>query len=65
MRRTLLGSSHLDLAMSVYHLGALYRVQGRYNEAEAHYREALTLRQTLLAGDHAEIAISLNNLSVL
>ena len=57
MRRTLLGSSHLDLAMSLHNLGTLYRAQGRYDEAEAHYREALTLRQTLLTGDHPEIAL--------
>ncbi|MDA0269124.1 MAG: tetratricopeptide repeat protein [Cyanobacteria bacterium] len=65
MRRALLGGAHLDVAMSLYNLGALYRAQGRYDEAESQYKAALAMRQDLLEGDHGDIAVSLNNLALL
>ena len=65
MRRQLWGDSHLDVATSLYSLGALYRAQGRFEAAETQYKTALATRQTLLGGDHADIAVSLNNLALL
>jgi tetratricopeptide (TPR) repeat protein len=43
----------------------LYRSQGRYEEAEPLYKQALSLRQELLEEHHPHVAHSLNNLAML
>ena len=43
----------------------MYRSQGRYEEAEPLYKQALSLKQELLGDRHPSVAISLNNLAVL
>jgi len=44
-------------------LAGLYYSQGKYNEAEPLYQQALALRQKLLNDDHPHVAQSLNNLA--
>ena len=44
-------------------MASLYESQGRYNEAEPLYQQALALRQKLLGDDHPHVATSLNNLA--
>ena len=46
-------------------MALLYYSQGKYNEAELLYQQALALRQKLLGNDHPDVASSLNNLALL
>jgi len=50
---------------SLNNLAGLYRAQGRYDEAEPLYRQALELRRELLGERHPQVATSLNNLAYL
>jgi tetratricopeptide (TPR) repeat protein len=59
------GARDLRLALSLNNLGELYRVQGRYPEAERASRQALAIRETVLGPDDAAVAESLNNLALL
>jgi tetratricopeptide (TPR) repeat protein len=43
----------------------LYRLQGRYAEAELRYLQALEIYQRQLGADHLEVATNLNNLALL
>ncbi len=47
------------------HLGELYRLQGRYAEAEPLYKRALAIKEKFLGPEHPEVATSLNNLGLL
>jgi tetratricopeptide (TPR) repeat protein len=58
-------AEHPDIATSINDLAGLYRVQGRYTEAEPLYKQALEMRQKLLGSEHPDIATSLNNLAAL
>jgi tetratricopeptide (TPR) repeat protein len=53
------------LALYFNNLAELYRSQGRYEEAEPLYKQALTLYQKLLGDRHPDVAIIINNLAVL
>lgn len=46
-------------------MAGLYDSQGRYQEAEPLFLQALELRRTLLGEEHPDVAQSLNNLAVL
>ena len=65
MRKRLLGEAHPDVATSLNNLAALYRSQGRYEEAEPLYRDALAMGQRLLGEAHPDVASSLFNLGAL
>lgn len=52
-------------AVYLNNLGQLYRLQGRYNEAEPPLVEALAIRREVFPPDHDETAISLGNLAEL
>ena len=65
MSRKLLGDRHPDVATSLNNLAALYRSQGRYEEAEPFYQQALEMRRELLGDRHPSVASSLNNLALL
>jgi tetratricopeptide (TPR) repeat protein len=45
--------------------GYYYRSQGRYEEAEPLYRDALAMKKRLLGEAHPDVATSLNNLALL
>jgi tetratricopeptide (TPR) repeat protein len=60
-----LGERHPDVATSLNNLAGLYRAQGRYDEAEPLYRQALELSRELLGERHPDVATSLNNLAYL
>ena len=46
-------------------LAALYRNQGKYNEAEPLYLRSLSIRENQLGENHPDVAQSLNNLALL
>ncbi|MBH8576113.1 tetratricopeptide repeat protein, partial [Nostocaceae cyanobacterium CENA369] len=54
-----------ELATSLNNLASLYDSQGRYNEAEPLYIQALALTRKLLGEEHPSVASSLNNLALL
>ena len=54
-----------NLASSLAWLGYLYESQGRYEEAEPLFLQALELGRWLLGEDHPDVASSLNNLAAL
>jgi tetratricopeptide (TPR) repeat protein len=58
-----LGERHPQVAGSLNNLAYLYQSQGRYDEAEPLYRQALELRRELLGERHPQVATSLNNLA--
>ena len=41
----------------------MYQAQGKYAEAEAHYKRALAIREAKLGKDHPDVARTLNNLA--
>ncbi len=54
-----------DFANSLSWLARLYRLQGRYAEAEPLFLQALDIRQRQLGDDHPDVAASLNSLALL
>ena len=52
MRKKLLGEEHPDVANSLNNLAGLYKSQGRYEEAEPLYIQALDMRKKLLGDKH-------------
>jgi tetratricopeptide (TPR) repeat protein len=54
-----------DFASTLSNLAFLYYSQGRYDQAEPLYLQALELWKRLLGEDHPHVATSLNNLAVL
>jgi tetratricopeptide (TPR) repeat protein len=65
MYKRLLGEAHPDVATSLNNLAALYESQGRYEEAEPLYLDALAMRKRLLGEAHPDVASSLFNLGAL
>jgi tetratricopeptide (TPR) repeat protein len=65
MRKRLLGDEHPSVATSLNNLAFLYRSQGRYNEAEALYIEALAMRKRLLGENHPNTITTRQNLEYL
>ncbi len=63
MRKRILGDNHPDVATSLNNLAGLYSSQGRYEEAEPLYVQALEMRKHILGDNHPLVATSLNNLA--
>jgi tetratricopeptide (TPR) repeat protein len=57
-----LAERHPQVATSLNNLALLYDNQGRYDEAEPLYQQALELRRELLGDRHPDVAGSLFNL---
>jgi tetratricopeptide (TPR) repeat protein len=53
------------VAASLNNLAQLYQAQGRYADAEPHYKRALAIYEKALGPDHPNLAASLNNLAEL
>ena len=51
------------MANSLNNLAELYSFQGRYNQAEPLYKEALEMRKQLLGSAHPHVAMSLNDMA--
>ncbi|MEP0916341.1 tetratricopeptide repeat protein [Leptolyngbya sp. DQ-M1] len=54
-----------DLLWSFVSLARFYQGQGLYRQAEAWYAECLNVTESRFAGDHPDVALSLNNLALL
>jgi len=54
-----------DFASTLNNLALLYDSQGRYDQAEPLYLQALELRKRLLGEEHPDVATSINNLALL
>jgi tetratricopeptide (TPR) repeat protein len=64
IKEKMLGPNDPGVAASLNNLADLYRIEGRYAEAESLHRRALAVRETLGPED-PDVAESLNNLSAL
>ena len=53
------------MATSLDHLGNLYTAQGKYDQAESNFRQALEIRRVRLGSAHALVAQSLEHYSLL
>ncbi|MCH8903617.1 MAG: tetratricopeptide repeat protein, partial [Bacteroidetes bacterium] len=51
-----------DTLISINHMGVLLDVQGKLDEAEPYYREALEGRRRVLGDDHPSTLTSINNM---
>lgn len=56
-------TQHSSYTDCLNNLGELYRIKGRYADAEPLYKQALNHRQSLLGEEHPDVAQSLNNLA--
>ena len=52
---------HPHVAKALNNLAELYRIQGRYAEAEALYKRALILGEKVLGPDHPDVGTYLSN----
>ncbi len=57
------GAEDPRLATSLNNLADLYRLQGRYAEAEPLYKRSLEILEKALGAEHPDVATSLNNLA--
>ena len=64
-REKVLGPDHLSTAISLNNLAELYRVQGRYGEAETLFHRSLAIYGRVLGSEHPDTAARLNNLALL
>ena len=60
-----MGRDNVELGTTLSNLAELYRVQGRYAEAEPLQKRALSLREKSLGPNHPLVATSLGNLASL
>lgn len=61
----LLGENHPGFAIDVNNLAALYRLMGRYAEADPLYLQAMTIYRDVFGEEHPSFALSCNNLAIL
>ncbi len=60
-----MGAEHRDVANSLNNLAELYRAQGNYAQAEPLYQRALAIWQKALGPEHPQVAMVLENYTVL
>jgi tetratricopeptide (TPR) repeat protein len=65
LRGTALPDQPRELASALNSLAELYRILGRYTEAEPAFREALAIREQILAPDSEELADTLSGFGLL
>ena len=57
------GKGHLDTLISMNNLAIVLGSQGKYEQAEEMYRQALRLAETVLGKEHPDTLMSINNLA--
>ncbi|MEJ7603453.1 MAG: tetratricopeptide repeat protein, partial [Kofleriaceae bacterium] len=63
LREAALGPDHPLVASTLSNLGAVRRVQRKFDEAEALHRRSLDIKRRVLGPEHPEVAQSLTNLA--
>src|SRR4051794_38319366 len=56
---------HQSTAATLNNFAALYKSQGKYDDAESLYKRALVIREEMLGPMHPDTEASLNNLTAL
>ena len=51
------GADHPKVATSLSNLALLYKIQGRYDEAESLYQRSLQIYEQIYGPDHPDVAI--------
>jgi tetratricopeptide (TPR) repeat protein len=64
IRQVLLGEQDPSTLNSMYSLASMLDDQGKYNEAEAMYRQTMELRETISGKEHKSTLNCMNNLAV-
>src|SRR5262249_26863837 len=59
------GTNHLNYAVALLNLAAVFEKQGQYAEAQTLYQRALTIEVTTLGSNHTEATKTLNKLTQL
>ncbi len=54
-----------NVAQSLNNLALLYQAQGKYAEAEPHYKRSLAIKDKVLGSEHPSVATSLENYAAL
>jgi tetratricopeptide (TPR) repeat protein len=57
------GPAHPEVASKMAELAALYRAQGRYDDAESLYTRALTIQRNALRADHPDVIRTMRELA--
>ncbi len=65
MRKSLLGESHPDVALSLNNLAVLYYSQGKYSEAKTFLQQALDIAEIKLGTNHPDTLLFRENLESL
>jgi non-specific serine/threonine protein kinase/serine/threonine-protein kinase len=61
-RRRVLGEEHPDTLLSISNMGVLLRAQGKLDQAEPYYREALEKRRRVLGEEHPDTLASVSSM---
>ena len=64
IRKAKFGANHPDTLASMSGLASTYRNQGRWEEAEKLFIQAIEISKTRLGADHPNILASINNLAL-
>jgi len=57
------GPAHPEVASKMVELAALYRAQGRYDDAETLYKRALTIQRNAQRADHPDVIRTMRELA--
>jgi CHAT domain-containing protein/tetratricopeptide (TPR) repeat protein len=63
IREARLPRDHLDVAIALNNLAALYQAMGQHARAEPLFQRSLKIREARLPRDHLDVATALNNLA--
>ncbi len=63
LRERALGSSHVDISLSLHNIGNTLFRQGRHAEARALFERSLALNREVFGSSHPRVAKALNNLA--
>ena len=64
IRENLYGFGHVETALSLGNIGAIYHSQSCYNKALDYYHKALSIQIRVFGEEHADVATSYNNIGV-
>lgn len=62
LAKQIYGPDHTQVAISINNLAAMYKAQGKFNDAEPLYRDAMAIWEKVFGKESFEVGSSLNNL---